>query len=268
MSNTVKAKQKKTIIVCVVLSVLLLAGSLFVILDSIIHMDAPYKQFGSHDFAVAFAKAIGKDNVRQITAEDLAKVESFVYYYSVGNDSENDYETYAYPVVMLGYKQMADDIINSSENEPAADSYVVVNYPIGSVEDITVFENLRVLRTFDMSEVYNMMQGCYYTQIYSSYYGMGTAVSFDQVLKASGITDIKKLSQFANLTKLEQLSLEYTSIKSLEGIENFPNLKKLDARPVAVPPKELYLAPPAVQSLPCSMQPSMERERTLSGAKN
>ena len=156
MSNKVIAKQKKTIIICVVLSVLLLAGSVFVLIDGISHMDDPYTQFEDANFAKALAQALGKDSVRDITQDDLDKVESLVYYYSVGNDAENNYQSYAYPVVMLGYKELADDIIANSEEEPAEGSYVVMNYPVTEAEDITVFKNLRVLRTFDLAEVSSM----------------------------------------------------------------------------------------------------------------
>ena len=174
-------------------------------------MDDPYTQFADADFAKALAEAMGKDSVRDITQEDLDKVESLVYYWSVGNDSSNNYQTYAYPIVMLGYKQMADDIIANSEEEPKEDSYVMVSYPISEVEDITVFKNLRVLRTFDLAEVSSMQEGCYYTQLYSMY-GMGNAVSFESIVGSAALTDLKNLDQLSSLTKLEQISLEYTAV--------------------------------------------------------
>ena len=79
MSNKVIAKQKKTIIICIVLSVLLLAGSLFVIIDGLVRANEPYNQFEDAGFASALATALGKSSVRDITQEDLDKVESLVY---------------------------------------------------------------------------------------------------------------------------------------------------------------------------------------------
>ena len=237
MSNTVKAKQKKTIIICAILSIALLAGSIFLIVDGLLHMNDPYKIFGNVEFAKAYASALGRESVRDITDEDLAKVESLTYYWSIGTDSNNNYQTYAYPVVILGYKTMTDIIISNSEEEPAADSYVTVSYPVTEVADITAFPNLRVLRTFDLTEVSSMNEGCSNTQYMaqmSQYYNqMGynmdvEAIYLEDVIKAAALTNIKKLDQLKSLSKLEQLSLEYTGITSLEGIQNFPNLTKLD----------------------------------------
>ena len=227
MSNKIIAKQRRTIIISAVLCVALLAAIIITACQYIGNIDAPYRQFEDENFAKAYATALGYESMRDITQEDIDKVESLVYYWSIGNDAQNSYATYATPVVMLGYKEATDGIIADSEEQPKEGQYVLVNYPVSEVEDIIAFKNLRVLRTFDIAEVSQMQEACYYTQIYAAY-GMGDAVTFDSVLKASALTDLKKLDQLSSLTKLEQMSLEYTGITNLTGIEKFENLKKLD----------------------------------------
>ena len=76
--NKFIAKQRRTIIIAAVLSVLLLAGSIFVVIDGISHLDDPYLQFEDSDFAKAYATALGYSSVRDITQEDIDKVESFI----------------------------------------------------------------------------------------------------------------------------------------------------------------------------------------------
>ena len=227
MSNKIIAKQKRTIIVSLVLCVALLAAIVLTVCQYLGSVDAPYRQFDDEEFAKAYATALGYESVRDITQEDMDKVESLVYYWSIGNDAQNNYQTYATPVVMLGFKDATDGIINDSQEQPKEGQYVLVNYPIAQVEDIVAFKNLRVLRTFDIAEVSTMQESCYYTQLYSMY-GMGNAISFDNVLSAAALKDLKKLDQLSSLTKLEQMSLEYTGLTNLNGIEKFTNLKKLD----------------------------------------
>ena len=227
MSNKIIAKQRRTIIINAILCIALLLGIVITVCQYLGSIDDPYRQFEDEEFAKAYATALGYESMRDITQEDIDKVESLVYYWSIGNDSSNNYQTYATPVVMLGYKEATDGIIENSEEEPKEGSYVLVNYPIAEVEDIVAFKNLRVLRTFDIAEVSGMQESCYYTQLYAMY-GMGNAVTFDSVLSAAALTDLKKLDQLSSLTKLEQMSLEYTSLSNLNGIEKFENLKKLD----------------------------------------
>ena len=88
MKNTIKAKQKRTIFVCILLSVLLLAGSVFVIVDSLIHMNDVYKNFEDEGFATAYAQALGLDSVRDLTQEDLDKVEVLMYSVEVGHNQD------------------------------------------------------------------------------------------------------------------------------------------------------------------------------------
>ena len=141
---------------------------------------------------------------------------------------EQSQQWFSFYLGIYGYKELADDIIANSEEEPAEGSYVVMNYPVTEAEDITVFKNLRVLRTFDLAEVSSMQEGCYYTQLYNAY-GMGTtAVPFESLIEGAALTDLKKLDQLSSLTNLEQVSLQYTGITNLEGIEKFENLTKLD----------------------------------------
>ena len=227
MGNKIIAKQRKSIIINSILCVALVAAIIITACQYLGNMDAPYRQFEDEEFAKAYATALGYESMRDITQEDIDKVESLVYYWSIGNDAQNSYQTYATPVVMLGYKDATDGILENSEEEPKEGDYVLVNYPIAEVEDIVAFKNLRVLRTFDIAEISNMQEACYYTQVYAMY-GMGTAVSFDSVLGAGALTDLKKLDQLSSLTNLEQMSLEYTGLTNLNGIEKFVNLKKLD----------------------------------------
>ena len=172
MKNTVKAKQKRTVIICIALSVLLLAGSIFVIVDSLIHMNDPYKKFEDENFARAFASALGKESVRDLTDEDILKVESLMYSINVSHD-ETTGALNVMPVVLMGYKEMTDDIINNvsadSEESAMKDTANFVSFPymISEADDFAKFENLRVLRVFDFSEVSSMQQGCYYTQLYN-----------------------------------------------------------------------------------------------------
>ena len=100
MKNTVKAKQKRTVIICIALSVLLLAGSIFVIVDSLIHMNDPYKKFEDENFARAFASALGKESVRDLTDEDILKVESLMYSINVSHD-ETTGALNVMPVVLM-----------------------------------------------------------------------------------------------------------------------------------------------------------------------
>ncbi len=227
MSNKIIAKQRRTIIISLVLCVALVAAIVLTVCQYLGNIDAPYRQFEDENFAKAYATALGYESVRDITQEDMDKVESLVYYWSIGNDSKNNYQTYATPVVMLGFKETTDGILANSEEEPKEGEYVLVNYPVAEVEDIVAFKNLRVLRTFDIAEVSNMQEACYYTQLYAMY-GMGNAITFDSVLSAAALKDLKKLDQLSSLTKLEQMSLEYTGLTNLNGIEKFTNLKKLD----------------------------------------
>ena len=226
MSNTVKQKQKRTIIISCILAVLLLAGSLFVALDGIIHMNDPYKSFKDRDFAAAIASALGKDSVRDLTQEDLDSVESLIYYFDIGLDANNNYSTKFAPIVLLGNSQYADSVIKNET--PAEDTYTAVFYPVLEAQDLTLFKNLRILRAFDVVEVSSMQQGCLETQYAAYYGGDAQTVDFSAFINAYALRDLKNLDQISSLTKLEHLSIEYTGITSLNGIEKFENLKKLD----------------------------------------
>ncbi len=226
MSNTVKQKQKRTIIISCVLAVLLLAGSLFVAIDGIIHMNDPYKDFADQGFAAAIAQALGKESVRDLTQADLDGIESLVYYFDIGLDANNNYSTKFAPIVLLGNAQYTDAVVNNES--PVEGTYTAVYYPVLESADLTMFKNLRVLRAFDVVEVSRMQQGCMETQYAAMYGGDAQTVDFASFIEAYRLKDLKNLSQISCLTKLEQLSIEYTGITSLNGIEYFQNLKKLD----------------------------------------
>ena len=125
MANSVKKKQKRTIIVCIVLCALLLAGSLFVILDRVIHLNDPYKLFSNSGLAKTFAAAMGKSDVRGITQEDIDGIESLVYYFSVQNNTQNNNAVEIQPVVLLGKKEFTDAL--EEGNEPPEGSYYMAS---------------------------------------------------------------------------------------------------------------------------------------------
>ncbi|MBP5155492.1 MAG: hypothetical protein J6252_02800, partial [Clostridia bacterium] len=225
MANTVKQKQKRTIIICVALCVLLLAGTLFIILDKVVHLNDPYKQFTNTDLAKTFAAAMGKSGVRDLKQEDIDSIEALVYYFNVQNNSQNNNAAEVQPVVLLGTKDFTDAL--EEGNDPPEGSYYFASAILTDVNDINLFRNLRVLRMFDLAEVDTMQNQCYNTQLYAMYTG-STAVSFDSLVAASPAPKLTSLKQLSGLTRLEQLSVEYAAITTLEGIESFANLTKLD----------------------------------------
>ena len=76
MSNIVRKKNTRTIIICVVLSVLLLAGSVYVVVDHLVHKGRPCDTFTDEGkgFLEAYAAAIDK-SVRELTQEDIDKIQ-------------------------------------------------------------------------------------------------------------------------------------------------------------------------------------------------
>ncbi len=238
MASNYRTKQKKQLILAIVGCVLVFAMLAATIIISLVHKASLYSDFKDKDFATAIAQALGLSSKYDLEAEDLTRFEGLIYYCSVGVDSSNGYASYAYPVVMLCDKTYTDVLMEQNDPDYEGDgtnnvdyskNIVQVPYLLTNPEDLNLFPNLRMLRAFDLSEVNSMAQGCQMTQMYAMY-GMGTQ-SYDlaTVVNASKMDEFTSLSQISSLTKLEQLSICYTSVTSLDGIENFPNLNKLDA---------------------------------------
>lgn len=245
--KTKQRKQKTTVIICLVLSVLLLAGTLYVVIDHAVHANDLYKQFSDESFAKTISTALGYDSPRELKQEDLDKVEVLVYSWAVGNDSNNGYASYYYPTITLGYKTLADQIINGEEIND--DTAVAAPYLPSDFSDITRFKNLRVLRMFDISEVSSMQQSCQYTQLYSQMVSGVTPVSFGSIINSCNLDKIKSLEQFKGLDALEHISLEYTGITTLDGINNFPKLTKIDIGNTKIEDISKVAEFPALESL-------------------
>ena len=238
MASNYKKKQKRHLIAAIICCVLVAAIIATTVIVCLVHKKSICNDFADKDFAAAIAESMGLKSRYDLDQEDLDKYEGLVYFCSVGNDTANNYATYAYPVVMLCDKTYTDFLIRQSqpgyeatEEEKNADyskNYVAVPYLISDPSDINLFGNLRVLRAFDTAELSEISNNCYYTQLYATY-GMGTAVSFDSVIGSCALNKLTSLEQIKSLDKLEQLSLCYTGITDLKGIENFPKLTKLDA---------------------------------------
>ena len=237
MASNFKKKQKRHLIAAIICCVLVLAIIVTTVVVCLVHRNSVCNEFKDKDFASAIAEAFGLSSRYDLKQEDLDKVEGLVYFCNVGNDTSNNYATYAYPVVMLCYKEYTDLLIKQSEpgyemseEEKKADhtgEYNAVAYAITDPADLAFFPNLRVLRAFDTAELSEISNSCYYTQLYAMY-GMGTAVSFDTVIDSCALSKLTSLEQIKTLDKLEQLSLCYTGITDLKGLENFPKLTKLD----------------------------------------
>ncbi|MBR4950725.1 MAG: hypothetical protein IKZ23_02100, partial [Clostridia bacterium] len=248
MKNQVKAKQKRTIIVSLVLCAALLACSLFIIIDELVHLNAAYHQFKDVNFAKAYAYALGYDSYRDLKQADLDKVESLRCLVQVGYDENK--ALYAIPMVELGFKEVADQYITGEEateeskeevkkaaatttdeatGDEASKNSVVFQCIISKASDLTLFKNLRVLYLYDYYDIDLMQQSCnqvyqtfindyYSSAIYGSTQSYNDYVTFDELIHGSknrgirsvALSDLKSLDQLASLTKLEHLSLEYT----------------------------------------------------------
>ncbi|MCH5183729.1 MAG: leucine-rich repeat domain-containing protein [Oscillospiraceae bacterium] len=237
MAPIYKKKQKRQLIVAIVCSVLVFAMLLATMIVGILHRRSLASKFEDETFAKAIADSLGLSSVYDLKQSDLDRYEGLVYFWQVGFDYTSG-SSYAYPVIMLCDKEYTDALMEQSrpgyeapEDEEAPnykDHYTLIYYAIADPEDLNLFANLRMLRTFDTAELSDMEQGCQETQIYYMYYGMGTPVSINALLALSGMDKLTSLKQLSKLTKLEQLSLSFSGITNLEGIDQFPNLNKLD----------------------------------------
>lgn len=238
MASTFRKKQKTRIIVLIALCALVLAAIALAVVFSIIRVNSLYSRFADKNFADALKTAYGYQSHYDIKQENLDSVEGLVYFCQIGmSNDNNNYASYAYPVVLLCDKTYTDLLIEQSDpgyeisdeekDKDYSDHYKVCNIALSDPEDLNKFRNLRLLRAFDSAELNSMYQNAYSTLIYS-YYGMADAVEYNQVLSALKLTKLTSLKQISGLTKLEHLSLDYSGITTLEGIEQFPNLAKLD----------------------------------------
>ncbi|MBQ3004162.1 MAG: leucine-rich repeat domain-containing protein, partial [Clostridia bacterium] len=238
MASLYKQKQKRKLIAAIVCCVLVFAMIVSTIVIGLVHKASLYEQFEDGDFAAAIAESLGLSSRYSLDMEDLDRFEGLVYFCNVGIDSANGYASYAYPVVMLCDKTYTDALIEQSnpdyeapETEDESDyseNIVAVPYVLTDPSDLNMFRNLRLLRAFDVSEINEMSQNCYTTQLYNMY-GLGTtAYNVDTLIEATKLSGLTSLEQISSLTKLEHLSLCYTGITNLDGIANFPNLQKLD----------------------------------------
>ncbi len=238
MASIYKQKQKRKLIAAIVCCVLVFAMIVSTVIIGLVHKASLYEQFEDRDFAAAIAESLGLSSRYSLTQEDLDKYEGLVYFCNVGVDSTNGYASYAYPVVMLCDKDYTNALIEQSDPDYEAPetadetdyskNIVAVPYVLTDPSDLNMFRNLRLLRAFDVSELNEMSQNCYTTQLYNMY-GLGTtAYNVDTLIQATKLSGLTSLDQIASLDKLEHLSLCYTGITTLDGIDNFPNLKKLD----------------------------------------
>ena len=231
MASIYKQKQKKQLrnaIICCALVFIMLASTIVI---SISHKMSFYQDFSDKNFASAIASALGLSSQYDLTQEDLDRFEGLVYFCSVGVDTAT-MQSYAYPVVMLCDKTYTDALMEQTDpdyeptDEKAPDysqNVAQVIYQLSDPTDLNLFRNLRMLRAFDISELSTMSEGCYQTQLYSMY-GLGnTPYSLDTLIAATKLTQLTSLEQISSLKKLEQLSICYTGITTLDGIENFPN---------------------------------------------
>lgn len=244
MASTFRKKQKAHLIAAIICCALVVAAIVVCLVINLSHRNSVYNKFADKNFADALASALGYNSHYDIKQEDLDNVESLVYFCQIGIDSSSSsgsYASYAYPVVMLGDATYTDSLLQQSDPDyeaPAetpdySSNYKVANCAISDPADLNLFKNLRILRAFDSAEVSSMVESSYYTTMYS-YYGMCEAISSDTVINTLKLKDLTSLEQLSDLTKLEQLSICYSGITNLNGIENFKNLKKLDATETAL----------------------------------
>ncbi len=233
MSNIVRKKNTRTIIICIVLSVLLLAGSAYVIVDHLVHKGRPCDTFTDEGkgFLEAYAASIEK-SVRELTQEDIDKIQYLAFSVPIENQQDQSSVSITYRVV-IGYEDAANAVARGET--PSADSIKTIsgsNVFLTDASDINKFKNLRVLRFFDENTVYEMNTACYTSQYMAYYYQLSglsyTGVSFDNLISVVAFSGLKNLGQLSELTSLEELSLQYTGLKTLKGIENFKSLKTLD----------------------------------------
>lgn len=233
MSNIVRKKNTRTIIICVVLSVLLLAGSVYVVVDHLVHKGRPCDTFTDEGkgFLEAYAAAIDK-SVRELTQEDIDKIQFLSFSVPVENQQGQSSVSVTYRVI-IGYEDAANAVAKGET--PSAESIKTISGSgvfLTNASDINKFKNLRVLRFFDENTIYEMNTACYTSQYMAYYYKLSgksyTGISFDNLISVAALSGLKNLGQLSELTSLEELSLQYTGLKTLKGIENFKSLKTLD----------------------------------------
>lgn len=239
MAPIYKKKQRRQLAVAVVCSILVFALLLATAIIGLMHRASLAAKFEDEMFASAIAQAMNLSSRYDLKQEDLDQYEGLVYFWDIGIDSTSG-STYAYPIVMLCDKEYTDELILRSdpdyeapedeEEKDFSEHYKAVLYAPTEPEDLNLFPNLRLLRTFDMAELNEMDYQCWMTQYYSSMTsGYYQAAYLEQIIEDARMTKLTSLEQLSKLTKLEQISLCYTGLTELKGIENFPNLTKLDA---------------------------------------